>query len=473
MTYPDYLGEPARLPGRQERPRPDRIREFAHAEWLAVVAVCLGAATSQVDNGVVTVAYPRLVSVLHRPLSEIVWIGLVPFVTLVSTLLLFGRRADSLGRKKIYVNGFVVFVAGAVLSAAFAKNFPLLLAGRAVGALGVAMIQANSVALITASVREHRRTTALGFQAAAQAIGLAIGPFLGSVISPHLPARFIFLLSTPLAVVAFFASVLFLPRTRSLSPRVRLDYAGSILLAISAGATLGGLTLAAKVGWSSNVMGMVLFGLVTSVALLGVEKHVARPIFEPRLFRLRHVKVSIAILILSYVTFFGLLVAIPFFVTTDFNASPRRAAEVTMAIPIGLALVAPLSGLLRRRFSAKYLATSSSSLLAVAVGGIAVAPNGKVVAGLLILVGCAIGVLNTTTNSSVMGNISEVDRGLASGTVNLARAAGSAIGMAVATSVVVVLQQSGATSLRLAMAVLIVSAVAAIAVAASGMPNDR
>ena len=473
MTYPDYLGEPARLPGRQERPRPDRIREFAHAEWLAVVAVCLGAATSQVDNGVVTVAYPRLVSVLHRPLSEIVWIGLVPFVTLVSTLLLFGRRADSLGRKKIYVNGFVVFVAGAVLSTAFAKNFPLLLAGRAVGALGVAMIQANSVALITASVREHRRTTALGFQAAAQAIGLAIGPFLGSVISPHLPARFIFLLSTPLAVVAFFASVLFLPRTRSLSPRVRLDYAGSILLAISAGATLGGLTLAAKVGWSSNVMGMVLFGLVTSVALLGVEKHVARPIFEPRLFRLRHVKVSIAILILSYVTFFGLLVAIPFFVTTDFNASPRRAAEVTMAIPIGLALVAPLSGLLRRRFSAQYLATSSSSLLAVAVGGIAVAPNGKVVAGLLILVGCAIGVLNTTTNSSVMGNISEVDRGLASGTVNLARAAGSAIGMAVATSVVVVLQQSGATSLRLAMAVLVVSAVAAIAVAASGMPNDR
>ena len=473
MNYPDYLGEPAQLPGRQERPRPTRIREFAHAEWLAVMAVCLGAATSQVDNGVVTVAYPRLVEVLHRPLSEIVWIGLVPFVTLVSTLLLFGRRADSLGRKKVYVNGFVVFVTGAMLSTAFAKNFALLLVGRAIGALGVAMIQANSVALITASVREHRRTTALGIQAAAQAIGLAIGPFLGSVISPHLPARFIFLLSSPLAVLAFFASVLFLPRTRSISPRVRLDYAGSVLLALAAGGTLGGLTLAAKVGWSPNVMGMVLFGLVASIALLGVERHVMRPIFEPRLFRLRHVKVSIAILILSYVTFFGLLVAIPFFVTEDFAASARRAAEATMAIPIGLALVAPLSGILRRRFGGRNLATTSSSLLALAVTGIAVAPNGKVVAGLLILVGCAIGVLNTTTNSSVMSNIADVDRGLASGTVNLARAAGSALGMALATSVVVVLQRSGATSLRLAMGVLVVSAVAAIVVSVSGMPKDR
>ena len=118
MSFPEYLGEPAELPGRQERPRPPRIRDFAHAEWLAVAAVCLGAATSQVDNGVVTVAYPRLVNVLGRPLSEVVWIGLVPFVTLVATLLLFGRRADALGRKKVYVNGFVVFITGALVSTA-------------------------------------------------------------------------------------------------------------------------------------------------------------------------------------------------------------------------------------------------------------------------------------------------------------------------------------------------------------------
>ena len=144
-----------------------------------------------------------------------------------------------------------------------------------------------------------------------------------------------------------------------------------------------------------------------------------------------------------------------------------------MAIPIGLALVAPLSGVLRRRFGARKLAMNSSAMLALAVAGIAAAPNGKVVAGLLVLVGCAIGVLNTTTNASVMSNISEVDRGLASGTVNLARAAGSAIGMALATSVVVVLQKSGATSLRPVLGVLIISAVAAIVVAVSGMPKDR
>mgnify|MGYP003334695598 FL=1 len=276
MSFPEYLGEPAELPGRQERPRPPRIRDFAHAEWLAVAAVCLGAATSQVDNGVVTVAYPRLVNVLGRPLSEVVWIGLVPFVTLVATLLLFGRRADALGRKKVYVNGFVVFITGALVSTAFAKNFPLLLVGRGIGALGIAMIQANSVALITASVRDHQRTTALGIQAAAQAIGLAIGPFLGSVITPHLPARFIFLISTPLAGVAFIASVLFLPRTRHISDRSPLHVVGAGLLAAATAGLLGGLTFAAKVGWSPNALGMILLGAVATIALVGVERQIGR-----------------------------------------------------------------------------------------------------------------------------------------------------------------------------------------------------
>ena len=74
------------------------------------------------------------------------------------------------------------------------------------------------------------------------------------------------------------------------------------------------------------------------------------------------------------------------------------------------------------------------------------------------LVGCAIGIVNTTTNSVVMSVVDVNDRGLASGTVNLARAAGSALGMAIATSVVVVLEQSGASTLRPVIAVLAVAA---------------
>lgn len=465
VSYPDYLGAPADLPGRAERARPARIREFKYAEWLAVTAVCLGAVMSQIDNGVITVAYPTLVEKLHRPLSEVVWIGLAPFVVMVATLLLFGRRADTLGRKRVYVDGFVIFLIGDFAAAATAHHFALLVIARSVSALGVAMVQANSVALITASVREHQRTTALGIQAASQAIGLAIGPFVGGLLIGHMPYRFIFLISAPVAFAALVASVLFLPRTRSVLERAPLDIAGSLVLALASAGLLGGLTLAAKTGWNGPTLGFIAIGISATMALFGVERHAKAPIFSPRLFKLVKVRFSIALLVLTYISFFGLLVSIPFFVKKDFGASVVHASEATMAIPIGLAIMAPLSGFVRRRISAGWLQRLSMTTIALALVGISVAPNGKIVAGLLILIGLAIGVANTTNNAAIMEGVHLDDRGLASGTLNLARAAGSAIGMAVATSAMVVLEHSHASSNRAAIATLVLPAGVAVIVA--------
>ena len=465
MSYPEYLGEPAKLPGRAERARPARIRELRHAEWLAVTAVCLGAVMSQIDNGVITVAYPTLVEKLHRPLSEVVWVGLTPFVVMVATLLLFGRRADTLGRKRVYVDGFVIFLVGAVAATVAAHHFKFLLVARGVSALGIAMVQANSVALITASVKEHQRTTALGIQAASQAIGLAIGPFVGGLLIGHIPWRFIFFISTPIAFAALVASVLFLPRTRVVVEKAPLDVLGSVVLAIAAAGLLGGMTLAAKIGWNGPTLGIIAIGISATMALFPVERRAKAPIFLPRLFRMIEVRFSIALLVLTYISFFGLLVTVPFFVKKDFGASIAHASEATMAIPIGLALMAPLSGRIRRRFSSGLVQQLSMATIALCLIGIAVAPNGKIVAGLLIVIGLAIGAANTTNNAQVMEGVHLEDRGLASGTLNLARAAGSAIGMALATSVMVILEHSHATSNRWAIASMIVPAVVAVLVA--------
>lgn len=462
MTFPDYLGEPATLPGRKERARPAVIRDWRFAEWLAVVAVCLGAFTSQLDNGVVTVAYPRLVHELHRPLSQVAWIGMAPFVTIVATLLLFGRRADTVGRKRVYVDGFVFFLAGAAGSFFCVRNFPLLLISRIVEALGVAMVQANSVALITASVRHHQRSTALGIQAAAQAIGLAVGPLFGSLLLAHVSWRYLFLLSAPMAFVALCASTLFLPRTRGLAQTEPLDVAGSGVLALAAAGLLGGLTIAAKEGWSGLALGLFVTGLSASFALLPIERRAKAPLFHPRLFRHASVRRSLGLLIVTYVTFFGLLVVIPFFATHDFHASVTRASEATMAIPLGLACVAPLSGRLRRRVSDSTLLRVATVLVATSVTAMVVAPNGKVVAGLLFFTGVGIGIGNTTNNALVMEGVQVVDRGVASGTVNLARAAGSAIGMALSTAVLVLLESNHVHTIRPAVAALAVLGVVGV-----------
>ncbi len=456
MDYPDYLGAPAQLPGRGESARPAVIRNWRHAEWLAVAAVCFGAITSALDSGVITVSYPRFVHVMHRPLSQVSWLGLAPLITVVATLILFGKRADAVGRKRVYIDGFAMFVLGALGCFLCATSFYALVAFRVVEALGVAMVQANSVALIAASVHNHNRTTALGIQATAQAIGLASGPFLGGLLGGVIPWRGLFLISAPLALVAVVLSALFLPRSRTVAPAERLDLAGSLALAVAAAGLIGGLTMAAKNGWRGPTLGLVALGIVAAIALVPIERRARAPIFMPSVFIGPGVRRALGNLIVTYITFFALLVAVPFLVERDFHRSTAVGGAATMAIPMGLALMAPFIGVIRRTLSARVIVIAANwSILAGVLLATLSATLVLAIAG-LVLVGLAIGASNTANNVTVMEGVDIFSRGVASGTVNLVRAAGSALGVAMSSTVIVAF---GHHSIRPAMSAAVIVAV--------------
>ena len=461
VTYPDYLGEPAQLPRRQESARPSRIREWPHAEWLAVMAVGLGAVTSSLDNGVVTVSYPKFVEALHRPLSQVALLVLVSQLTVVSTLVLFGKRAGSLGRKRVYVDGFVLFLVGAV-ACSLAPNFALLLVARCVEALGIAMIQANSVALVASSVREQNRATALGMQASAQAIGLAIGPFVGGLLVGILPWRFIFLVSTPLVVLAFFASILFLPRSRSVVPREKLNIAGAVVLAAVCVGVFGGVTEVTKKGWTALTIIFFVLGALALIALFPVERRAPSPLFEPRLISQGVVRRSLLSIIVTWTTFFGLLTVIPFYVEQDLHHVTSVGGATTVAIPVGLILMAPMVGRIRRHIDDHVILRCATLLVLIGVAGSVLSSNLVELVSALVSVGFGVGASNTINSTCVMDKTDVVDRGVASGLINLARAGGSAVGVAAASTVIDVW---GHSTVRVALVVLLVSSCAGAVIA--------
>jgi MFS family permease len=452
VSYPEYLGEPAKLPGRGEPARPAFIRDWPHAEWLAVAAVCFGAVTSSLDNGVITVAYPRLESQLHRPASQVAWIVLISLLTVVSTLVLFGQRGDYVGRKRVYLDGFVVFIGGAIACAA-SVGYLMLLAARVVEALGVAMIQANSVALVTSSVRREHRTTALGIQASAQATGLAAGPFVGALIAPHVGWRALFLVSTPFAATALVASMLFIPRSRTTRHAPRLNIAGALVLALAAGGVIGGLTIAAKSGWHAASLSFLAVGVAASAALVPVERRSPSPLFEPRIVSRRPVQRSLPAIAVSWVVFFGLLTAVPWFVERDLHDSLIAGGAAVIAMPVGLVVMAPLIGTLRRRVSTRAIAIGATTAVLAAIVATRLDHTllGAVVA--LVVVGAGVGATNTLNSAVVMNESSEEDRGVASSLVNLSRASGSAVGVAVASTFFVLAGERSAASAMVALAV--------------------
>lgn len=201
----------------RERPRPARIRRSPGAWKLAVVTVGFGAFMGQLDASITTLAFPAIRDDFGVSLQAVSWVSLSYLLTLTLLLVPVGRLSDALGRKLFYVYGFGVFTA-ASLACALAPSLGVLVLFRVVQAAGAAMLQSNSIALISNAAPPERLRGALGAQAAAQALGLGLGPAVGGLLVDTVGWRWVFGVNVPVGIVALVAGVLLLPRTRERSP---------------------------------------------------------------------------------------------------------------------------------------------------------------------------------------------------------------------------------------------------------------
>jgi MFS family permease len=135
----------------RESRRPRWVREHPRAPWAAVGAVCLGAFMGQLDASIVTLTYPQLESEFHAGLGSVQWVSLSYLVVLAVLLVPVGRWADTRGRKLLYLYGFGLFCLASA-ACARAPSLGWLVAGRGLQAVGAALLQANSVALVVLSV---------------------------------------------------------------------------------------------------------------------------------------------------------------------------------------------------------------------------------------------------------------------------------------------------------------------------------
>lgn len=203
-----------------ESPRPAWIARRSYAPWLVIATVCFGAFMGQLDASIVTLAFPAMSAHFG---GDPEWISLSYLITLVALLVPMGRIADRVGRKIVYIYGFALFT-GASVACVYAPSFDALVAARIAQAVGAAMLQANSVALVTTAVAPEQRRRALGVQAAAQAAGLAAGPLLGGYLTEHHGWQAVFAINVPIGVVAMIAGHYLLPRTKTKAERARPNW---------------------------------------------------------------------------------------------------------------------------------------------------------------------------------------------------------------------------------------------------------
>jgi MFS family permease len=419
-----------------EPARPERVRAWPNAWKLAVATVCFGAFMGQLDASIVTLTYPPMERQFHAGTAAVQWVSLSYLLALLVLLAPMANRSDRHGRKLSYLQGFAIFSAASA-ACGLAPSLGLLIGARVLQGAGAALLQSNSVALVTTSAPPGRMRAALGAQAAAQAIGLALGPTVGGLIVASLGWRWVYAINVPVGAIALAAGVLFLPRTRTRRPDGAGDLPGSLLIGGAAAALLLALSAAGGLRLPSApvILAALIVTFVASAVALAVHlRRRDRPVIDPGLLRAPGVARGLVAALLAYLVLFGPLVLVPM-VLAGRGVSSLRIGVVLTALPAGFAFAATVGGgVLPRSWSDTRRALVGGCLAAAALGAMLVAP--LTTYGLLpwlAFLGIGLGLLAPANNAAIMRSVPPEQTASGGGIISMARALGTAVGIAAVT----------------------------------------
>jgi MFS family permease len=417
----------------REAPRPAVVRDHPFAPWFAVGTVCFGAFMGQLDASIVTVAFPALQRQYGTSLAAVQWVSLAYLLALTALLVPAGRWSDRIGRKLMYLYGFVIFTAASA-ACAIAPSLGALIVLRLVQATGAAMLQANSVALVVTSVSGRMRRTALGVQAAAQALGLASGPVTGGILVAAAGWRWVFFLNVPVGVIAVVMGWFLLPRTRSRGVRHGADLPGMGLLAVTT--TVGMLAVSglSGLGWPAWLVAVCGAGAVAGgIVLVREERRAAAPLLDFAAMAKLGIGRGLGGALGSYLVLFGPLVLFPQVITTQ-GGTALAAGLLLTTLPAGFGLGAVAGDrLLPGAWSNRHRCAVGGVLATCGAAALAVPAPHAVTVVLLGLLGAGLGIYTPANNAEIMAAIPAGNAATAGGMVNMTRGIGTALGVAIVT----------------------------------------
>ncbi len=429
-AQPAGFGSLARQLLREPR-RPARVRESPRAHWYVVATVCIGAFMGQLDASIVTRALPHIGRSFHAGVGAVEWVALAYLLVLVATVAAVGRLADAVGRKLLYVYGFGVFTAASVLCG-LAPTLSVLIAARVLQAVGAAMLQANSVALITEALPRPLLGRGIGVQGTAQAVGLALGPAIGGALLALGGWRLIFLVNVPAGAAGLALGWFLLPRSRSRRPMGRADRAGAPLLALAAAGPLVYLSLSSRAGYAEPALLVALvIGVLSAILFVRRELRLEAPLIDLSILRVPELRIGLSSGLVSYLVLFGVLFAVPYYLSAEHVPSAVVGLQLAM-LPIGIAVAAPLAGRLLSRIGERPLTTGGLVLTGLGLLEMALWRSAPGLLTGLAVAGIGLGAFTPATNATIMAASPPGHTGVISGVLNMTRGMGTALGVALA-----------------------------------------
>ncbi|WP_422444790.1 MFS transporter [Thermoanaerobacterium sp. DL9XJH110] len=404
--------------------------------YKVLLAVLIGSAMGPLDGSVVNVAMPTLSKVFNVGMSTVSWVSMSYLLVLSSLLLTYGRLGDMLGYRKLFLWGMLVFTVASALCG-LSPVIGVLILARAIQAAGAGMMMAVAPAIITGTFPPSERGKALGFNAMAVAVGLAVGPSLGGFLLYSLGWSYIFFINLPIGIGGFLWARKILPDDGRLKPE-KFDPPGAVLGFIFLASLLLYISKGQEIGWSSGTGYMLLIVFILAfTAFIIQEKRAEEPMLDLSLFRNRMFSAGNLSCLFNFIAQNSMIFLTPFFLTQA-GFSTNQIGLIMTAFPITVLMVAPVSGVLSDKMGPLFLSTGGALLSAVALylmSTLTLDVNAFDVVWRLVLFGLGNGLFQTPNNSSVMGSAPKNRQGIASGVLATMRNTGMVLGVALGSGI--------------------------------------
>ncbi|HEY2443328.1 MAG TPA: MFS transporter [Streptosporangiaceae bacterium] len=414
----------------------DRARAAAPASGgrpkLALVAVCLGFFVIQLDVTIVNVALPTIQHDIGGTVAGLQWVIDAYTLAMAAVMLTAGSGADRAGAKRVFLIGLAAFAIGSAACAA-APGLGALIAARTLQGLGAAALLPCSLALIVHQFPEARaRSRALGVWGAMGSLGVALGPVAGGTLIAAVGWRAIFLVNVPVCVATAWLLVRHVPE--SIPDRSRHADVPGLLLGIAALAGItAGFIEAGREGWLAalpDALGGA--GIVAATIFIFSERFHSSPMLPLTLFQARPFSAATAVGVLFNLCLYGTLICISLYLQQARHESAIATGLLLLPMSVAVGAGSTASGWLtarsgpRRPMVAGLTLAAGGTALLSAVG--ASTPLAALVAGTVLLGLCSLAMPAMT--AVVVGSAGREHAGVASGTLNTARQAGGALGVA-------------------------------------------
>src|SRR5215210_6615225 len=414
-------------------------QEYLEKRWTALILLCVAQFIVVLDASIVNVALPSIGKGLDFSEENLPWIVNAYVIAFGGFLLLGGRAADLLGRRRVFMTGLAV-VGIASLAAGFANTQGQLIAARAAQGLGAAIVSPAALSIVTTLFKDGaERNKALGAWGAV-AGSAGAGGLLGGILTDGLGWEWVLWINVPVAAIALAFTPGLVPESRSESVTRHYDAAGAV--SITAGLSLLAYSFldASSSGWGST---KIVSLLALSAALIGIfvaiELRSKAPLVPFRIFRLRTLTGANVVGLLLGASLFSMFYFISLYMQQVLGYSAIHAGLSYLPLAVTIIVAAGIGGQLVTRFGFKPILAAGLAFVAIGLAWFSqVSLGGGFLTDILgpsLLAAIGLGFGFVTSTIAAVAGVEEREQGLASGLINTSQQIGGALGLAVLSTI--------------------------------------